>query len=239
MKPMHAILLAAALAAAAPARADVALTTVATVDAGPESGGKKESKEVLWVGKTRLRRDSEGTSQVIVGDQKKALFIDHGRKTYSVIPLPIDLEKLLPDDAKPMLRQFHAMMKMDIRVTPSDERKKIGEWNTRKYTMSLSSPIGMQMDMTLWTTTDVKIDYAAFKQLFQEISEMFPGGAELAREMVKVDGVIVLSESTMGAMKRREELVSVEDKAAPDGTYDPPAGYKEVPFNPFASMEPQ
>jgi hypothetical protein len=34
-------------------------------------------------------------------------------------------------------------------------------------------------------------------------------------------------------VKSNEELVSVSQQPAPEGTYEPPAGYKETPFNPM------
>jgi hypothetical protein len=37
-------------------------------------------------------------------------------------------------------------------------------------------------------------------------------------------------------VKSTEEVLTVESKKAPEGTYGPPEGYAELPFNPAALL---
>ncbi|MBZ5637670.1 MAG: DUF4412 domain-containing protein [Acidobacteriia bacterium] len=237
MRPFRALVLGAVLAASLTVAAADTLFTISASTSGVGSE-KQESKETVWMGPGKLRHDGDEATQIILAVEKKALFIDHQEKTYSVVPLPVDLAKRVPADQRPMLDQLIAGMKMDVKVTPTDERKKIRGWNVRKYAVALSTATGMKLNVTVWTTTDLKVDAAAFKALSRDVSSMFPGAAQMAAEMDKIEGISVLTETSMAgsAFKRSQELLSVEEKAPPTGTYDPPAGYREAPFDPLARM---
>jgi hypothetical protein len=53
----------------------------------------------------------------------------------------------------------------------------------------------------------------------------------MMKEMEKIKGVVVLQEGTMSMMgtdvKSSQELLEVDEKSAPAGTYEPPSGYKK------------
>jgi hypothetical protein len=240
MRPIRALALWAVFVASLTLSAADTLFTIGVSASGP-GPDKLESKETVWMSRGRLRHDGDEATQIILATEKKAYFIDHQDKTYSVLALPVDLAKLVPPEQRPMLDQLAAGMKMDVKVTPTDERKEIRGWKVRKYGLSLSNTMGMRMDVTVWTTTDLKVDAAAFKDLSREVSSMFPGAAEVAAEMNKIEGISVLTEMSMAgtALKRRQELLSVEEKVPPAGTYDPPSDCKEVPFNPLSRTQQQ
>ena len=65
---------------------------------------------------------------------------------------------------------------------------------------------------------------------------MMPGGAAMATEMKKVEGLPILVErtQTMGPMetKSSDEVTAVASKDAPEGAYDVPKDYAEKPFDP-------
>lgn len=244
MRLVRAFATAAVLAAAAsPVAADMLLTGIQHSDAFEVMGQKQEARDVkqtIWVGQGMLREESEGSGLIIRLDRKKAYLLDHARKTYSVLDLPIDLAKAITPEGRQALEQMAAMMKKDIQVTPVDESKKIRDWSARRFNVVMSNPMGMRIDTVTWATQDVKIDYAAYGEMAAQMQALVPGGAEIAKEMAKVVGLPVLTETStvvMGAtLKSREELLSAEQKPAPEGTYEIPAGYKEEPFNPFAKM---
>ena len=118
---------------------------------------------------------------------------------------------------------------MKVQVTATGETKKVGTWNARKYKVDISNPEGLHLDTTIWASKDVA-SYQAYGKLAAALAAMQPGSGEWARQMQQIEGFPVIQEAdvTMGGsrFKTREELVAVETKDAPAGTYDPPAGYK-------------
>src|SRR5262245_7809174 len=63
----------------------------------------KDTVEVTWFGKDRMRTD-EGTSITLVrNDLKKMYTIDMAAKTYTAFDLPLDMKKYIPAEMAPML----------------------------------------------------------------------------------------------------------------------------------------
>ena len=111
-----------------------------------------------------------------------------------------------------------------------------------KETETMSMPMGGSLTQEIWATKDLGIDMAAYGQLHESLMATNPfGGASMGTEMKKVDGLPVLTERTVtmmgNATKAREEVTSIEQKEAPAGHYDVPAGFTEKPFDPMAEME--
>ncbi len=91
----------------------------------------------------------------------------------------------------------------------------------------------------MWVSNEIE-GFARFNRMAGAMASLQPGSGEWVKQLEKIDGFPVLTESRVDALGAqfgtREELVSVETKAAPAGTYDPPAGYKAQPYNPIAGM---
>jgi hypothetical protein len=126
---------------------------------------------------------------------------------------------------------------MTVKITPTEQARKIGSWNTKLYKAEIANAMGMKMAIDMWVTKDIAIDMAAYKNLANSLQGLQLGFEDVAREMAKIDGISVLTENTMSIMgntvKSREEIVSAETKAAPAGTYDVPAGLTKETFNPM------
>ena len=139
-----------------------------------------------------------------------------------------------------MLEQMAPMLKMEIAVKPTGETKKIRDWSAKKYDVTTTGAMGTTT-IVIWATRDLKLDMSAYKDMMSHLEALNPGAADLAKELAKIEGVEVLKDmttSTMGVnIGSREELVSVEDKPAPAGHYELPAGYKQTEFNPFAKPQ--
>jgi hypothetical protein len=196
----------------------------------------KDEQNTIWIGDGRLRSDQGKSSFIVRSDLKKMFMVSHEAKEYYVLDLPLDMKKVLPAG---MADQMLQMMKMDAKVTPTEETKKVGEWTARRYDVAISSQM-MQMKMQVWASKDIKFDYASFNNLFENIQLLSPGMDAMVQEMRKIDGYQVASETTMTMMgnnvKMTETTLSVEDGTPPAGTYDPPAGYAEKPFD-FMKMQ--
>jgi Domain of unknown function (DUF4412) len=205
---------------AAPATADTLLTVRGSVE-GLKMDQPPTGQIHLWIAADKLRRDEGETSTIVRLDRGKVYLLNHGDKTYAEIAAP-DVQRPVP--------LTEAAIK--VGVTPTGDTKKIGQWNARKYKVDIASPDGLHLDTTIWASKDVAA-YQAYGKLAAVLAALQPGSAEWARQMQQIEGFPVLQESdvTMGGsrFKTREELLTVETKDAPAGTYDPPAGYRALP----------
>jgi hypothetical protein len=212
------------LLAALPAAADTLLTVRSTVE-GLKLDQAQQGPVRIWIDGRgdKVRRDEGDTSYVLRLDRGKLYVINHADKTFSELALPIDPGKIPAPEAAQVKAQ----------VTPAGETKKIGSWNASKYKVDISSPAGVHLDTILWASKDVA-SYPALGRLAVSIAALQPGSADWARKLAGIEGFPVLQEVdvTMGAnrFKTRDELVSVETRDAPAGSWDPPAGYTAQPF---------
>jgi hypothetical protein len=194
----------------------------------------EDTENVTWIGDGRLCVEQKGSSYIVRNDLKKMYLVDHAAKQYSEVELPIDLKKLLPPEMAQQMSQMMQMMKLDAKVTPTEETKLVGPWKARRYDVAVTSAM-MQMKMQVWASKDVKIDYSAFTSMYEQTKLLAPGMEAMVAEMRKIEGFPVASEGSMTMMnsevKTSEKTVSVEEAAAPAGIYDPPAGYTLKPFD--------
>ena len=201
-----------------------------------------DQEEVTWIGADRLRSNQGDTSAIVRLDTKKLIIINHADQTFNAIDLPLDISKFLPPQ---MADQMLAMMTLDVTVTPTDERQKIGDWQARRYDMKMTSQM-MTIDATLWATTAIDLDQETYRRMVAEILRLQPGAANMAEEMAKIEGLVVAQESMMSMtmvgdtkVSSSEKVTSVEEKDPPPGNYDPPEGYTEKPFDFMKMMQQQ
>jgi hypothetical protein len=221
--------------------ADLVITKAKHSDAATMMGRSipaKDSTSVTWMGKDRMRNE-EGTEVTIVrADQKKMYLLDTKAKTYSVLDMPVQIEKFIPEEMAPMMTSMFASMKMT--VTPTTETKKVRDWTATKYTMSMTMPMGSSTQV-VWATKDVAYDPAAFQQLKSAMMSLMPGGASMAEEWKKVEGFPVLTETTQTMMgteiKATETVTSVESKEPAEGLYEVPKDFTLKEFDFMAEME--
>lgn len=197
---------------------------------------------VTWIGSDRMRSEKGDTSTIIRLDQKKLYVLDHDTKTYNTLELPIDITKFMPPG---MAEQMISMMTFDITVIPTDETKMVGEWETRRYDVTMTSKMA-DIAMTIWATDIEGFDREAYYAMYDHLNSMSPGLDEMVDEMQKVEGLVVEEEgiTTMTVMgnttiKRTSKTTSIEDLEPPAGTYDPPADYTEEPYDFMGAMQRQ
>lgn len=223
------------------AKADIYIKKIKHTDAVTIMGQTQPAKDeegATWMAKEKMREDEgENKTTIIRLDLNKIYVIDHTQKTYSEIDLPIDLEKMLPAEAKQMMQ----MMQVTPKVTETNETKKIKDWNCKKYIVEIGiSMMGMNMPMKMemWVSKDLGIDLKLYEKFYTEFLGLQPMFKDFAEEFKKIEGYPVLTLFSMTMMgtetKYQEEVVSVEKKDAPAGTYDLIQGYsKTETFNPF------
>ena len=201
-----------------------------------------DQEEVTWIGADRLRVDQGDNSVVIRLDTNKMMILHHASQSYNAIELPIDLNNFLPPQ---MAEQMLAMMTLEVTVTPSDERQKIGNWQARRYDMKMTSQM-MTVESTVWATSEVEIDLEAYRRMIAEIIKLQPGASNLAKEMDKIEGFVISQESAMtmamlgdSKIGSTEKVTSIEENDPPVGNYDAPEGYALKPFDYMAMMQEQ
>jgi hypothetical protein len=230
------------LLAAVPGVADTLFTMKSHTDAFQVAGQKQPAKDnqvKVWVSGDRMRRDDGEQTMILRLDRSRLYMINHETKSYSEIPLPIDLRKMMPKGSEAMADQIANGMKLTVQVTPKGETKKVNQWNTKRYDVSIQSAMGMKISSVLWVSKEID-GYIPANKLSATLASLQPGSAAWAKELEKIDGYPVLQESSVDALGAkfgtREELLAVEEKPAPAGTFEPPAGYTAQPYNPIAGM---
>ncbi|HEY0514183.1 MAG TPA: DUF4412 domain-containing protein [Thermoanaerobaculia bacterium] len=215
------VLALALLFATAPAFADTLLTVRSSIE-GLKMDQPQGGEIRIWIDGDKLRRDEGDSSYILRLDRNKLYVINHEEKTYSELAVPIDPRKSRP-----------AVAQSAVQMTPTAETRKIGSWNARKYKLEITNPAGLHLETTIWASKDIA-SYPACTRLSASLTALQPGSADLARKLEQIEGFPVLQESDVqmgdSRFKTREELVSVEAKAAPAGSYEPPAGYTVQPF---------
>ena len=222
-----------------PAQADTLLTLKSHQDAFEFQGQSQPAKDStveMWIGEGAIARDDDASRVVLAGD--KLYLIDHRSQSYSVLDVPVDLAALLPAEMAEQLAQMRTQATIEAAVEPTDEEKQVGEWTSRRYDVSLSNKMGLQVDQVIWASELEGVDPAAYNRLTGALAELQPGGAAWVSVLNEIKGFPVLRETTMRlgpevAVTTTETLTSVKtDVPAPEGTFGPPAGYTEKEFRP-------
>jgi hypothetical protein len=242
------IMVLALLALPALVQADTFIKTVFHQDAMSMMGQNTPAKDdttMTWLG-DNIAATTDGGKTVMVINGETGMFIsfDHEKKTYVEMPVDAlgDMEKMMAgsgvgkEEAAMMGKQMQGMMaamKMDAKVTPTEETKKIGDWDCKKYVVDIKMGMG-SMKNIVWTTKDVELDYSMFATLMSAPMMQMPGFQDALKEMEKMEGLQILSESSMSMMgndiKSKQEVLEIGSKDAPDGTYSIPEGYKKKVF---------
>jgi hypothetical protein len=196
----------------------------------------EDREQTTWIGSDRMHMDQGERATIVRLDTMKLYVIDHATQTYHVLDLPIDLSTLAPPEMQPML----AMMQFDVTVTPTDEHQKVGEWDTTRFDMTMSSQM-FTMKSTLWVAKVDGYDAEQYYSMYSHLNSLQPGMADAVNQMRKIDGLVVKQTSVMTMMgndvSTSEKTISIETVDAPSGTYDPPSDYSEKPFDFMQQMQ--
>lgn len=229
-------IIAIACALAVPAFAtDTLITKRKITDTITVKGSEKPLEirnELTWIGKDRLRVDLGAWTTLVRSDLGKLYQINHEARSYSVVSLPVDLKKYLtPDEVK---KAEEVTAKVTVRVTPTTETKKFKDWNATKYVMTMNVPKLGEFTEQIWVASDVGFDARAWSDMMGARMSLQPVGALMAAEQKKIVGFPVFVERTQtigtNAFTGRDEVLSIECKDAPEGTFELPKDYKEKPF---------
>jgi hypothetical protein len=242
--------LVAVLWLAPPVSADVYMKQVTHSDAAEMMGQKQPARDdttSLWFSEDMaLMEQSNGASMLVDMNDGVMYQIDHNAKAYAIIPVGLMTgsdkgSELVSEQTRQMIEQMKQMMasmagQVSATVTPTDETKTIGEWDTKKYIMELSLGMG-SVQSIVWATDDIEIGQDIYEYVITTEMMQLPGVEKLMTEMKKIEGVHVLTENTVNMMgnevKSTTKLVEYKEADAPEGTFVLPDGYEERPWNPM------
>lgn len=227
-----------------PAAADTVLTLRNHSDEVVMMGQKTPAQDNefrYWFSDDSTRYDMGDDTSIVMSLAAKKLFvINHLEKNFSTIDLPFDFKSLVGPEMAPMMEQMMKMMAASVTVTPTDRTGEYGGYACKFSKVDISMSM-MQMSMDQCLSEKMPIDYSRYKALAQAQAEMIPSGSWMKELADKLQGFPVRSETTTTMMgksfKSWQELKSVEEKSAPAGFYAPPAGYKEIKFDPMAQQQ--
>lgn len=192
----------------------------------------------IWLGKDRAAISSAGTNAILRVDQSSLYLLNHATRTYMIAPYPCDLLGLYPAGSRNQMsmRELLTTLAPNIEVTPTNETKVIRGYPTRLYRLKMSAARTSIISES-WTTTAAPLDAALLRALMKSILSVLPSTKGLSESLDKIEGVTVLDEqritSMAGEMLSIRELTDVREGVAPPGTFEVPAGYARLPFEPL------
>jgi hypothetical protein len=195
-----------------------------------------------WIAQDKMRSDQGDISTIarLENDKMVIYHLNHSKKTYTQLSMGSDA---LKDLASGMGGE------MKVKITPTGESKKIGNWNCKKYLQEMDMGM-MPVVSEIWASEDIKMPYKDFyEKSAMALMPPQPGmeGAMQAMqdEMKKLKGVPVLTTTSTTMMqnttiKSSRELIEIKEDTAPAGSYDIPAGYtrQEMPQGPGGRTMP-
>ncbi len=230
--------LAVALLACLPVSAETLLTHKTSAE-----GLREPQTSQTWFGEGKLREDKGKRTTIVDLEAKKVFLVDHDAKTYHELSYPVDLREITPPDMHPYLDQLESQMALDVEVAPTDERKTIEGRDTRRWNVTIDSGMGYRLNLTFWVAQDLGFDATQLKRLLSAAAATQPMGREMVDKVMEIDGFPVLTEirTQIGeqVVETKEELVSIQQIAAPEGTFAPPADYRRTPFDYRKAMPPE
>ncbi|MBN1997482.1 DUF4412 domain-containing protein [candidate division KSB1 bacterium] len=234
---MRRIFLIVLLVAACSVNADVYMKQKQHTD-GFEMMGQKvpaeDATQSIWITPSKIKSDSEKSSFIMDTDKKLMIVINHLQKTYMEMPLDFGAQMMGENEQQNAEIQdmMKNMAKLDVKVTETGEKQKIGSWNCQKYLQQLTTAMG-PIEIEVWATQDIGVDVNSYAKLQSAALAMMPGMAEALKsamkEMEKVKGIAVKTTSTshiMGStVKSETELLECKEGKAPAEVFKIPQGY--------------
>lgn len=195
----------------------------------PAMMGQQARSEVQqqWFGNGKMATVGGQNGFVIDMTAKKMLMIFNNDKTYLETTLPIEMSKLLPPEAAPMIEQM--MKGMTATVEKTGATKKVAGVDTVSYKVTMSM-MGMQIPMTMWVAEKMPFDWKKYQEIYTEMMRITMRGSEqMMKEMAKIGGYPLATETEVMGMKTTMETIEIiADTTPPAGVYSVPAGYKKV-----------
>ncbi len=216
------------------ANADVYIKIKTHTDSFYDSGVKmpaEDSIEEIWIGDGKIVFINENRNKIYDLESSLVSIIFPKKKIYAQSPLPLDMSKLLTEEDY----SWSQIFKIKGKARETDETKKIGEWNCKKYELETwIMDEGFQvveMEISLWMTIEVPFDLDMYGKAAANERKLRDSryDDDLLSEWNKIKGCQIALERTSyyRGVERRyyEEVVEISKKNPPEGIYSVPPGY--------------
>lgn len=191
----------------------------------------------MYFGEGKAAFVTKADTKVIDYQKKLMTVINHSKKTYMEMQLPVDLAKYFPPEMAPMMKGM--MDSMKVTVVPNGQSKMVGQWSADGYDVTMEmSMMGMAMktDMKIWASKDVPFDWKKYASSMAEVAQVqMRLNTESMDQLRKIVGQWVATESSLDMMGAKIQVTSqVEiidgNRTPPAGLYAVPAGYTKKEF---------
>jgi hypothetical protein len=194
----------------------------------------KDEVSTTWIAEGKMCTDNPDAMVILRMDKEIIYTISKKDKKYTEIPMSMLTTAMSNPKMDEVMKGMAGQMKLSI--TETAETKVINGWNCRKYTQVMTMPMVGPVTSEVWASPDIKVDYELYMKSSAAMYARMPGMAnalqDIIKEMKKMKGVPVLTNTTMkmmGAeMKTSDELLEVKEDKAPANVFEVPAGYKKT-----------
>ncbi len=223
-------------------RADVYIKQSQHVDAMTVMGQTQPAQDFVsetWMTPTKMVANSEKNKIIIDMQEKSVTFANHEQKT--IMSMPLDFTKMMQEQSSKMSEEDKAemqelmgrMMNINVSVEPTSDQKKIGQWDCKKYIMTMEMGMGT-VTSEIWASTDINIDEELYAKFNTAMLAQMPGvsqnAASITQEMKKIKGMHVLTEQKTEMMGQTfnssVKLLDVKEGKAPADAFGMPTDYK-------------
>lgn len=226
--------------------ADIYMRQKKHVDGMTIMGRTQPSRDFIvqtWLTLDKVSVEDSKSKTVIEFDKNTITVADHNEKTIMTMPMNFSeiadkqSDGMSKEDSEEFNKFMGNMMQVSVKVTKTDEKKKIGKWNCTKYIQVMSTGMG-EFKSEIWATEDIDVDRELYAKYMSAIKGTMPGMNENMKEIIKetqkIKGMEVYSEQTteiMGqTMRSSTELLEYKKGKAPASAFDMPKGYRNVEF---------
>lgn len=199
--------------------------------------GSNEERGILYLGVDNARFDQGTNVTWILRRGEGVLFlVRHDAKTYERLPLPVRFENYLAEPQRSRLSQMLPGQTPALSTQATTEARTIRGYPSRRFVIEGSPPReSIHFRYDLWMTTELPIDLGLYRDLLRSSGALdlqLRGAAEQIAELpgfpVERDGVV--KEKSGRESFDHRSLLSVAKRDLPSSFYQPPTGYREIPF---------
>lgn len=234
------LLLAAQLLAARPIVADDVLEIVRRSGSRLPDGqilNSTEERGTLSLGPDCARFDQgANVSWIFRRGEGVLLLVRHDAKTYERLAVPVRFEDYLKEPEQRHLAEMLPSQAPKLSTQPTSEWRTIRSYRSRKFVIEGKPPLGKtDYRYDLWVTSDLPFDLALYRDLVRSSGALDLRMRGAAEQIADLPGLPVERDGVVRRESGREEfdhrfLLSVEKRDLPASFYQPPAGYREIPF---------